>query len=89
MEQKDTFSKITESDTLLCVVVSVFLTHLRILNKLTFREGLLQTFQAGRGPVPCMCDCVWHFIFRDTAQPPRVSGDYPHRSFSVLLPLLF
>lgn len=88
MEQKDTFSKITELDTLLCVVVSVFLTHLHILNKLTFTEGLLQSFRAGRGPVPCVRDCVWHFIFRDTAQTPWVSGDYPHRSFSVLFPLL-
>lgn len=54
MEQKDTLGKKTELDTLLCVVVSVFLTHLHILNKLTFVEGLLQSFRAGRGPVMCV-----------------------------------
>jgi len=54
MEQKKSFSRKAELDTLLCVVVSVFLTHLHILEKMTFAEGLLQSFRAGRGPVMCM-----------------------------------
>lgn len=54
MEEKEAFSQKAELDTLLCVVVSVFLTHLHILNKLTFVAGLLQSFRAGRGPVMCV-----------------------------------
>lgn len=55
MEQKETFSKKkAELDTLLCVVVSVFLTQLHILHKLTFVVGLLQSFRPGRSPVVCV-----------------------------------
>lgn len=47
-------AKKAELDTHLCVVVSVFLTQLHILHKLTFVVGLLQSFRAGRSPVVCV-----------------------------------
>lgn len=58
MEQKETVSKRAELDMLLCVVLSVLLTHLHILNTLAFVSAVFLLAQAQLHA----CDGVWCII---------------------------
>lgn len=64
VEQKETVCKRAELGMLLCVILSVLLTHLHILNTLTFVSAVFLLAEVYLDA----CDCVWHVTLGDMGQ---------------------